>query len=106
MFASDSESQLRIRVRFVARWLIRPITAAFLLAPVMSSGPGSQELIIQGGSVIDTRTGNALENQTVVIEGDRITRVAPAEKVAVPADARVVDGRGLFRVLANQVDPR
>jgi imidazolonepropionase-like amidohydrolase len=98
MFASDSESQLRIRVRFVARWLIRPITAAFLLAPVMSSGPGSQELIIQGGSVIDTRTGNALENQTVVIEGDRITRVAPAEKVAVPADARVVDGRGLWIV--------
>src|SRR4029450_1722037 len=99
MFANDSKAQsARTRVQFLAPWLITPIPAAFLLAPLMFSRAGSQELIIQGGSVIDTRTGKALENHTVVIEGDRIARVAPADKVAVPADARVVDARGLWIV--------
>jgi N-acyl-D-aspartate/D-glutamate deacylase len=78
--------------------LIALITAAVLLAPLTSLKAGHHELVIQGGSVIDTRTGKALENQTVVIEGDRITRVAPAKEVAVPSDARVVDARGRWIV--------
>src|SRR5262245_25752831 len=97
MFANDSESQF-VRTRFVERWLITPINAAFLLALLIPIRAGGYELIIQGGSVIDTRTGKALENQTVVVEGDRITRVAPAEKVAVRADARVVDAHGQWIV--------
>jgi Amidohydrolase family len=82
----------------LAHSLMTPLTAAILLIPVMSLKAGTDELVIQGGSVIDTRTGKALENQTVVIEGDRITRVAPEEEVAVPADARVVDARGRWIV--------
>jgi imidazolonepropionase-like amidohydrolase len=89
---------MRTPVRFLAHLLIAPITAAVLLAPLTSLKAGHHELIIQGGSVIDTRTGKAMENQTVVIEGDRITRVAPAKEVAVPSDARVVDARGRWIV--------
>jgi imidazolonepropionase-like amidohydrolase len=89
---------MRPRERFLAHSLITAIAAAILLAPLTSSRAGSQKLIIQGGSVIDTRTGKALENQTVLIEGDRITRVAPAENVAVPEDARVIDARGQWIV--------
>jgi hypothetical protein len=62
---------MRMRERFSRHLLITSITAAFLLAPLMTLKAGHHELIIQGGSVIDTRTGKALENQTVVIEGDR-----------------------------------
>src|SRR4029434_6521257 len=89
---------MRMRERFSRHLLITSITAAFLLAPLMTLKAGHHELIIQGGSVIDTRTGKALENQTVVIEGDRITRVAPAKEVAAPADAQVVDARGRWIV--------
>jgi hypothetical protein len=89
---------MRTPVCFLAHSLITPITAAILLTPLMSLKAGSHELVIQGGSVIDTRTGKALENQTVVIEGDRITRVAPAKDVAIAADARVVDARGRWIV--------
>jgi imidazolonepropionase-like amidohydrolase len=85
-------------VRFLRHSLIVPITAAVLLAPLTSLKAGPHELVIQGGSVIDTRTGKALENQIVVIKGDRIARVAPAKEVAVPADARVIDARGQWIV--------
>jgi imidazolonepropionase-like amidohydrolase len=99
MLANDSGSQLmRTRMCFLAHSLITPLTAVILLIPAMSLNAGTDELVIKGGSVIDTRTGKALENQTVVIEGDRITRVAPAEKVTVPADARVIDARGRWIV--------
>jgi imidazolonepropionase-like amidohydrolase len=89
---------MRTPVRFLAHLLIAPITAAVLLAPLTSLKAGHHELIIQGGSVIDTRTGKAMENQTIVIEGDRITRVAPAKEVAVTSDARIVDARGQWIV--------
>jgi Amidohydrolase family len=99
MLANDSGSQfMRKRMCFLAHSLITPLTAALLLIPVVSLKAGTDELVINGGSVIDTRTGKALENQTVVIEGDRITRVAPTEKIAVSADARVVDARGRWIV--------
>jgi hypothetical protein len=85
-------------VRFLTHSLIAPITAAVLLALLTPLKADHHELIIQGGSIIDTRTGKAMDNQTVVIEGDRITRVAPAKEVAVPSDARVVDARGRWIV--------
>ena len=36
-----------------------------------------------------------LEDQTVIVRGGRIAAVAPASAVALPAGARMVDGRGL-----------
>src|SRR4029453_5375145 len=85
---------MRTPVRFLAHLLIAPITAAVLFAPLTSLKAGHHELIIQGGSVIDTRTGKAMENQTIVIEGDRITRGGRAKGAAVTSDARIVDARG------------
>jgi hypothetical protein len=83
-------------VRFLTHSLIAPITAAVLLAALTSLNAGHHELVIQGGSVIDTRTGKAMENQTLVIEGDRITRVAPAKEVTVPSEARAIEAYKFF----------
>jgi imidazolonepropionase-like amidohydrolase len=41
-------------------------------------------------------TGRVLANHSVVVEGDRIARVAPARAVEVPDGATVVDGRGKY----------
>jgi Amidohydrolase family len=51
-------------------------------------------LVISGGTIIDTRTRQVLENHTVVVNDGRITRVEPAQNVTTPPDAQIVDARG------------
>jgi Amidohydrolase family len=74
------------------------ITVAMLLALVAQAAPPHPPLVIHGASVVDTRTGQVLENRTLVIQGDRITRVAPAEAVAAPPNARFFDARGRWLI--------
>jgi imidazolonepropionase-like amidohydrolase len=47
--------------------------------------------LIRAGRLIDVRSGQVLENQAILIEGDRIQEVGPAEGLAAPAGARVID---------------
>src|SRR4051794_23296372 len=49
-------------------------------------------------TVIDVQAGRRLLDQTVVIVGHRIRTVAPAGKVRVPKEARVVDARGKYLI--------
>ncbi|HVV46388.1 MAG TPA: hypothetical protein VHC72_14345, partial [Bryobacteraceae bacterium] len=44
--------------------------------------------------VFDAPHAAMLDDQTVVVEGDRIRAVGPAAKVQAPADAERIDGRG------------
>lgn len=37
-----------------------------------------------------------LENQTVMVEGDRITAVGPAAEVIIPEEAKVIEGSGAY----------
>ena len=50
-------------------------------------------LVIQPVNVIDVRTGNVLENQSVEINDGRIRRISPASGTS-PGVAEVVDGKG------------
>jgi len=65
--------------------------------------PGNPLLVIQGGAVADTRSGGVLQNHTVVVDGGRITRVAPTNEVATPSQAEVVDARGRW-VIPGLID--
>ena len=56
--------------------------AKFLAAP-------TQVVAIRAGRLFDSRTGTIVNNQIVLIRGDRIADVGPS--VAIPADARVID---------------
>jgi imidazolonepropionase-like amidohydrolase len=47
-------------------------------------------------TVVDVARGRRVAGQTVVVRGDRIAAVGPRARVRVPADARVVDGRGRY----------
>lgn len=49
-------------------------------------------------SVIDARDSTARRDQTVIVRGTRIIAAAPARTTRVPANARVVDGRGKFLI--------
>ncbi len=47
-------------------------------------------------NVIPMDTEQVLENQTVIVKGDRIKAIGPVDEVAVPAEAEVVEGNGAY----------
>jgi imidazolonepropionase-like amidohydrolase len=51
--------------------------------------PPDQVVAIRAGRLFDARTGTMLNNQVVLVKGDRITDVGPG--LPIPAGARVVD---------------
>ena len=69
-----------------------------LIGSAHSSGPalaqGPQTTAFVNVNVIPMDTERVLENQTVIIEGDRITAIGPADEVTVPEGAEIVEGQG------------
>ena len=57
-------------------------TGRFLAAP-------NQTIAIRAGRLFDPRTGTLLNNQVIIVRGDRIADAGP--NVAIPAGARVID---------------
>src|SRR5690606_13785457 len=55
-------------------------------------------LAITRVTVIDVETGERLPDQTVLVEGDRITAVGRSSEVAVPAGASVVEATGQYLI--------
>ncbi|MEE8443545.1 MAG: amidohydrolase family protein [Dehalococcoidia bacterium] len=51
-------------------------------------------IALVGGMLIDGTGGSIVPNATIVVEGDRITQVGPADQITVPAGARVIDLAG------------
>lgn len=58
-------------------------------------GPAAGTVAIVGASVVDM-TGGPAVLATIIIEGDRISEVGPAERVVIPAAARVIHAPGAF----------
>src|SRR5437879_5906490 len=56
----------------------------------------SAAVAIQDVTVIDVAAGKALPHMTVVVDGERITAAGPLASTRVPANARLVSGRGKF----------
>lgn len=75
------------------------ITMCSTVAPQNSSTLAQQAPIyITHVNVIDTETGKHSTDQTVVIANDKISDVDKSKDVAVPANARIVDGRGKYLI--------
>ena len=51
-------------------------------------------LVIRNGDLFDAERGVMRPRMTVVVRGDRIVAVGPADSVAVPSGARVIDATG------------
>ena len=62
-------------------------------------------LLVRAGRLVAVRTGTVLTNQAILIEGDRIKEVGPADAVAghAPRDVRVIDLRNAT-VLPGLID--
>jgi imidazolonepropionase-like amidohydrolase len=69
--------------------LIAALAAAgALTSPALAA---EQFVAVRAGKLVDVVNGKVLTDQTIVIDGERITAVGPTGSVAVPAHAHVID---------------
>ncbi|MEI8296790.1 MAG: amidohydrolase family protein [Pseudomonadota bacterium] len=71
-----------------------------LLAPWSMPAPAAAGPVtaLVGGTVVDVETGRTIADAIVLVAGERIIAVGPADRIALPAGARVIrtDGRWLL----------
>ena len=77
---------------------MKKLSAMFLaltLIPTLlfAQSPPKEILLIKAGRLIDVRAGRVLTDQAILIDGDRIKEVGPAQTVSshAPASVRVID---------------
>jgi len=92
-------------IRRAGSIVIAALLAGRALAAQADSGTGRASVLVRAGRLIAVRTGAVLTNQAILIEGDRIKEVGPADAVAAhaPRDARVIDLRNAT-VLPGLID--
>src|SRR6266566_9894514 len=67
--------------------------------PVVAQAPrNSQPVAFVHLTIVDAVEGRLLPNMTIVVQGDRITRVEESSAFRAPADAKLVDARGKFAI--------
>lgn len=62
--------------------------------PALAQSPQTAAFV--NVTVIPMDTERVLENQTVIVEGDRITAIGPADEVTVPDGTEIIDGNGAY----------
>ena len=67
--------------------------AFFLVAamalPLAAENP--QPIAIRAGKLFDSKAGRIVENQVILVEGETISAVGPANQVQIPAGSQVID---------------
>jgi imidazolonepropionase-like amidohydrolase len=58
---------------------------------IFSCPPAPKTIAIRAGHLFDSKSGQMLANQVIVIHGDRITEVGAASSVKIPAGAETID---------------
>jgi len=76
----------------------RGIAIAALAAAACTSRPNQSAIAITHVAVVDVVTGDTRPDNTVVVDGNRISYAGPSDSAAVPRGARVVDGHGKFLI--------
>jgi imidazolonepropionase-like amidohydrolase len=62
-----------------------------ILATFLVHAQSSSTVAIKARHLVDTRAGRVLENQVVLIVGDRVQAVGRVAEVTIPAGAKVID---------------
>jgi imidazolonepropionase-like amidohydrolase len=65
--------------------------------------PAARVIAIRAGHLFDSKSGQMLTKQVVILSGERITEVGPQGQVKIPAGARVID-LGQATVLPGLID--
>jgi imidazolonepropionase-like amidohydrolase len=67
------------------------VASLFLAAFAVAHASHAQTVAIRAGRLFDPKSGTNLQNQVVIVSGERIADVGPAATVKVPAGAKVID---------------
>ena len=65
--------------------------ALLILAAAVVVSAQRQVTAVRAGKMFDPKSGTNLANQVVLISGDKITDAGPADRVKIPAGAKVID---------------
>ena len=58
---------------------------------IYKCSPAPRSYAVRAGHLFDSKTGQMLTKQVVLVSGDRITEVGPASQVKIPAGTEVID---------------
>ena len=81
-------------MNFIVRLLLASCLAAGIAGAGKTPAPepaAPPTVYIRAGHLFDATTDNLRENVVLVVDGERITKVAPAGDVTIPAGATVLD---------------
>jgi imidazolonepropionase-like amidohydrolase len=70
---------------------------------ILQCPPAPRTFAVRAGRLFDSKTGQMLAKQVVLVSGDRITAVGPEGQVKIPAGAQVIDLRSAT-VLPGLID--
>ena len=72
---------------------VSALLLTFIFAPglLLAQSPAKETVLIKAGRLVDVRSGRVLTDQAILIEGDRIRQVGPAQSIQAPAGALVID---------------
>src|ERR1700730_3380784 len=100
-FAMRRKAWLKTATRFAALILLwgnflaasaqtRPEAPPFDASRITMQPPPPEGVAVRAGRMFDPKTGTNLANQVILIQGDKTTDVGPADRVKIPAGARVI----------------
>ncbi len=69
----------------------RPQAGPFNASQMDMQPPPAQGIAVRAGRLFDPKSGTYLNNQVILIKGDRISDVGPADRVQIPPGAKVID---------------
>ena len=88
----------------MGRWTVAARLFLLILACAVVLPAQTQKVVaVHAGKLFDPKSGTNLSNQMIVINGDKITDVGPADRVKAPAGATVID-LGQATVLPGLID--
>lgn len=77
---------------FAIKALVACAACVGVVAPAASGATAVKAIV--GGTVIDLDTGRSLTSAVVLVEGERIAAVGPADRVVVPPNAEIIHATG------------
>jgi len=86
---------MKVRLGIACLLLIACTPRATTVA-IRDSRTRSPAVAIRAVTVVDVMDGSLRGKQTVLVEGNRITAVGPADQVRIPRDAELVDAAGRY----------
>ena len=77
--------------RSIARTALGLLSVLFAATLAWSQVPAPETTAVRAGKLFDPKSAEMLNNQVVLIQGEKITQVGPAASVTIPSGAKVFD---------------